>query len=70
MMHLCERCRALVAALGYNKDHDEYWCESCFDNEAEAAYERQQARDLESPPESARVEQLRTWEEKQKLKGR
>ena len=39
-------------------------------NRAEAAYERQQERDLEFPPASAREEQLRTWDEHQKLHRR
>jgi len=56
--------------LCYHEATDEYWCESCLQNEAEAAYDRQQARDLESPPESAREEQIRTWNEHQKLHRR
>ena len=67
--HCCERCRT-VTDLFYNRDYDEYWCESCIENENEAAYDRQQARDLESPPETAREEQLRTWEEHQKAHKR
>lgn len=51
-------------------DEDEYWCESCISNANEAAYDRQQEANLESPPESAREEQLRTWEEKQKAHKR
>jgi len=50
--------------------HDEEWCHPCADNEAEAAYDRQQERNLESPPESAREEQIRTWEEHQRLHRR
>ncbi len=67
--HVCEHCSTLTE-LFYNERHDEYWCDNCLSNEAEAAYERQQERDLESPPESAREEQLRTWKEKQEAHKR
>lgn len=71
MIHKCEQCGCIARedelAL---TDEDEYWCESCISNAAEAAYDRQQERDLESPPESVREEQLRTWEEKQKTHKR
>lgn len=66
----CEHCLCRVLEGQYVENVDEYWCGSCIDNEAEAAYERQQARDLESPPESSREEQLRTWEEHQKAHKR
>jgi hypothetical protein len=65
---LCERCDQ-IAALCCN-EFGEYWCSSCLDNAEEAAYERQQERDLESPPESAREAQLRTWDEHQKAHKR
>lgn len=68
-VNVCERCRTNTV-LYYRRDHDEYWCDSCIENEAEEAHERQQARDLESPPESAREEQLRTWAEHQKAHKR
>lgn len=67
--HRCEKCPA-VTDLYYRRDLDEYWCDNCLSNEAEAAYERQQAANLESPPESAREEQLRTWREKQEAQKR
>lgn len=67
--HRCERCPK-VTDLFYVRDYDEYWCESCIENEAEAALERQQERDLASPPETAREEQLRTWKEHQKAHKR
>lgn len=70
MTHKCEKCGNAEYKLSLNESIDEYWCESCFDNEAEAAYDRQQERDLESPPESVREEQLRTWEEHQKAHKR
>lgn len=41
MIHLCEHCRRACADLRYDADLDEYWCNSCLDNRAEAAYERQ-----------------------------
>lgn len=66
----CEHCLARVHEGQYVKDEDEYWCLSCIDNRDEAAWERQQAADLESPPESAREKQLRTWEEHQKAHKR
>lgn len=49
---------------------DEEWCHSCADNAAETAYDRQQERNLESPPESSREEQLRTWDEHRKAHRR
>lgn len=72
MIHRCEKCRCIVPAgeLFHNEDFDEYWCGSCVDNANEAAYDRQQEANLESPPESAREEQLRTWEEHQKVHKR
>jgi ssDNA-binding Zn-finger/Zn-ribbon topoisomerase 1 len=70
MTHRCEKCKSAFGELQYNEDFDEYWCDSCIDNANEAAYDRQQAANLESPPESAREEQLRTWNEHQKLHRR
>lgn len=73
MSYRCEKCGTggfRDGQLTYHEPLDEYWCESCIDNEAEAAYDRQQAANLESPPESAREEQLRTWEEHQKAHKR
>lgn len=72
MIHKCEHCgrTAHENELVHISDFDEYWCQSCIENENEAAYDHQQARDLESPPESACEEQLRTWEEKQKAHKR
>lgn len=66
----CEHCGSAFGELFYNEHHDEYWCDSCLDNKAEDTYMRQQERDLESPPESAREEQLRTWKEKQEAHKR
>lgn len=68
----CEHCGRFGNddELTLNESNDEYWCESCISNANEAAYDRQQERDLESPPESAREEQLRTWEEHQKAHKR
>jgi hypothetical protein len=54
-------CRR-VSELYYHEATDEYLCEQCLDNANEAAYNRQQERDLESPPESTHEEQLRLWE--------
>lgn len=65
----CEKC-GHRAELTHVENLDEYWCDSCIDNEAEAAYDRQQEANLESPPESSREAQLRTWEEHQKAHKR
>jgi ssDNA-binding Zn-finger/Zn-ribbon topoisomerase 1 len=71
MTYACEKCgHTQRGDLIHNETVDEYWCESCIDNANEGAYDRQQERDLESPPESAREAQIRTWEEKQKLHKR
>lgn len=70
MIHRCEHCKSAFGELEYVEDEDEYWCESCIENSNEATYDRQQAANLESPPESAREEQLRTWEEHQKAHKR
>lgn len=70
MMHCCECCGRANPDLRHRQNLDEYWCDSCLDNEAEAAYERRQAADLESPPESSREEQIRTWEEHKKAHKR
>lgn len=68
----CEHCGTGFADgdLKLNPRHDEYWCDDCFDNEAETAGDRQQERLMEDPPESAREEQLRTWAEHQRLHRR
>jgi ssDNA-binding Zn-finger/Zn-ribbon topoisomerase 1 len=67
--HGCEKCGGCTE-LHYRRDYDEYWCESCIENENEAAAERQQERDLEDPPETMREQQLRTWQQKQELHRR
>lgn len=41
MQRTCEKCGG-QGPLSLHESHDEYWCESCFDNEAEAAYDRHQ----------------------------
>lgn len=65
--HKCEHCGRTAREDELTlTDEDEYWCESCINNVNEATYARQQERDLESPPESAREEQIRTWEEHQR----
>lgn len=65
----CERCGDPIQNAILN-EYDEYICLDCQANEAEAAYDRQQEANLESPPESAREEQSRTWEEHQKAHKR
>lgn len=42
MTHRCEKCREPNFDLCYRPHLDEYWCGSCIDNEAEAAYDRHQ----------------------------
>lgn len=71
MRYMCEKCGLhSFEPLTHHDSVDEYWCRDCMDNEAEAAYMRQQEADLESPPESSREEHLRTWKEKQELHRR
>lgn len=72
MIYRCENCghREEEADLHLHRESDELWCMNCLDNEAEAAYERLMRVTLESPPESSREEQLRTWEEHQKAHKR
>lgn len=71
MIYTCEKCgHKQPDQLKYNDWQDQYWCDNCFSNDAEAAYDRWQEANLESPPESAREEQLRTWEEHQKAHKR
>lgn len=70
MMTLCEHCGLAAHQLFHNEHQDEYWCESCLDNANEAAWERHNERLMEDPPESSHEEQIRTWEEKQKLHRR
>lgn len=67
---LCDRCDGPMHLGAIEDAYGEFVCANCDQNAAEAAYERQQERDLESPPESAREEQLRTWEEHQMLHRR
>lgn len=63
---LCEHCRVAYPEddLTYRPDEDEYWCNGCLDNEAEAAWERQQA----DSPETMREAWIRTWNEKRRLR--
>lgn len=67
MIHKCENCGRVAqeGELTYVFSEGEYWCEGCINDANETAYERQQAADLESPPESARA-----WEEHQKAHKR
>lgn len=66
----CDKCNASMPDNSIEDNYGELICASCINNANEAAYDRQQERDLESPPESAREEQIRTWEEKQKAHKR
>lgn len=43
MQRRCEHCQLTFGDFIYNEDCDEYWCVSCLDNEAEAAYDRDEA---------------------------
>ena len=55
-MHCCEKCRS-AGELIYRRDFDEYWCESCVDNEAEAAWDRHQEDLMENGPGPSLLEQ-------------
>lgn len=67
----CEKCAGFMKPPGvFNDFIGEFWCEDCVSNHCEAAYDRQQAANLESPPESSREEQLRTWKEHQEAHKR
>lgn len=45
-IHCCEKCR-YAGELFYRGHLDEYWCESCIENEAEAAWDRHQQNLME-----------------------
>lgn len=47
MIHKCEKCRCIVPAgeLYYNKDFDEYWCESCINISVEDERKNDEDRD-------------------------
>lgn len=60
----CEKCGDPIENAVLD-DYDRYICLDCQANETEAAYDRQQEANLESPPETAREEYLRTWAEHQ-----
>lgn len=60
--HACEKCGGCTE-LHHRKEYDEYWCDDCTSNENEAAYDRQQERNMEDPPETMREQQIRTWNE-------
>lgn len=65
----CEGCDQ-YAFLAYCDQKDDYRCNSCLANAEEDAYQRQQERNMEDPPETMREEQLRTWDEHQKAHKR
>lgn len=53
----CEHCgRAIIEGV-YMEHHDEYWCESCADNAAEAAWNRHQQDLMENGPRPTLAEQ-------------
>lgn len=66
MRRKCDKCGHSFPEddLKFRKEYDEYWCDSCLDNEAEAAYERS----LSDPPETLQEQYERAWNEKQKLR--
>lgn len=66
----CDSCDKPLPSEAQENEYGELICPSCQENQAEAAYDRQQAANLESPPESAREEQLRTWAEHQEAHKR
>lgn len=65
----CDKCDASMPDSSIEDDYGEFICASCTSNANEAAYDRQQEANLESPPESAREEQLRTWKEHKKAQA-
>lgn len=69
----CARCPRRTDLI-YSEDKDEYLCEQCLADiaadEAEAAWDRQQERDMESPPMSMDEQHQRAWEEHQKAHKR
>ena len=56
MTHKCEKC-GYRAELSWHEIHDEYWCDSCFENEAEATYMREQEWLMENGPGPTLAEQ-------------
>lgn len=67
----CEKCSGFMKPPGtFNEFTEEFWCDSCVENANEAAYERQQAAHLESPPETMREQYLRAWHEHQEAHKR
>lgn len=69
-MPRCDNCDKPMPVGTHENEYGELICPSCGENAAEAAYDRQQAANLESPPESMREEQLRTWAEHQEAHKR
>lgn len=59
MQHQCEHCghRIHEDEAIYMEDYDEYWCEPCADNQAEADWQRQQDRLMEEGPGPSLAEQ-------------
>lgn len=72
MSMYCDSCNRLIFDLTKIREDEfgELICKICDDNKAEAAYDRQQERDLESPPETSKEEQIRTWREHQEAHKR
>lgn len=66
----CDRCNKQLPSFTIEDEYGELVCQACDQAQEEASWDRQQERDLESPPESAREEQLRTWNEHQKAHKR
>lgn len=57
MQRCCEHCGEVCSMLEYNESHDEYWCCTCLDNEAEAAWDRHQESLMENGPGPTLAEQ-------------
>jgi hypothetical protein len=57
VIHRCEHCGKADDGLEYNDREDEYWCGSCIDNEAEAAWDRHQQDLMENGPGPTLAEQ-------------
>lgn len=56
-IHVCEKCNRRCEEREYVEDLDEYWCPSCLDARAEAAWERHQEHLMENGPGPTLLEQ-------------
>lgn len=59
MKRKCDHCEVAIEEndLIYERDLDEYWCDNCLDNRAEAAWERHNESLMENGPGPTLLEQ-------------